>query len=284
MAAKLAITDILALPNSAVSIPQFGFGVYLSPAEKCKASCLTALKAGYKHIDSAQYYANEKEVGEAVRESGLKRSEVFITTKILTAAGSVEKTHEKLLESVQKIDGKDGYVDLFLVHTASGGSKARKEMWLALEKLLADGKARAIGTSNWGIGHIEELKVFAKVWPPHVNQIELHVFSQQREIVDYCQKNGIVIEAYCPLVRNIKAKDPTLNEIAKRHEKQTSHVLIRYCLQKGWVPLPKSDTPERILENANVYDFELTIEEMEWLDGLDQGPAGSIVEAVVNTL
>jgi len=120
-----------------------------------------------------RYYANEKEVGEAVRESGLKRSDIFITKKILFAAGSVDKMYEKLLESVRKIDGEDGYADLFLIHTASGGSKARNEMWLALEKLLEEGKTRAIGTSNWGIGHIEELKGFAKVWPPHANQIEV---------------------------------------------------------------------------------------------------------------
>jgi diketogulonate reductase-like aldo/keto reductase len=102
--------------------------------------------------------------------------------------------------------------------------------------------------------------------------------------VEYCQKNGTVVEAYCPLVRNQKAKDPTLQDIAKKHGKQTGHVLIRYCLQKGWVPLPKSDTPERIVDNANVYDFELTREEMVMLDGLDQGAAGAIVEAVVNIL
>jgi diketogulonate reductase-like aldo/keto reductase len=102
--------------------------------------------------------------------------------------------------------------------------------------------------------------------------------------VEYCQENGIVVEAYCPLVRNQKAKDPTLLDIAKKHGKQTGHVLIRYCLQKGWVPLPKSDTPERIVDNTNIYDFELTKEEMVMLDGLDQGAAGAIVEAVVNIL
>jgi len=196
----------------------------------------------------------------------------------------VNKTYDELIDSVRKIDGEDGYVDCFLIHTASGGSKSRKEIWLALEKLLDDGKTRSIGVSNWGIGHLEELRGFAKVWPPHVNQIELHPFAQQREIVEYCQKNEIVVEAYCPLVRNTKAKDPTLNEIANKHNKQTGHVLIRYCLQKGWVPLPKSDNPERIVENANVYDFELTKEEMDRLDGLDQGDRGAIVEAVVNTL
>lgn len=120
-----------------------------------------------------RFYANEKEVGEAVRQSGLPRSDVFITTKILHSAGSVDKTYEKLVQSIEKIDGKDGYVDLFLVHTSSGGSKDRKEMYLALEKLLENGKTRSIGVSNWGIGHIEELKSFAKVYPPHVNQIEV---------------------------------------------------------------------------------------------------------------
>ncbi|KAL2074898.1 hypothetical protein VTL71DRAFT_8678 [Oculimacula yallundae] len=282
MAAKLALTDVLSLPNSSVKIPRLGFGVYLSPPKQCMNSCLTALKAGYRHIDSAQYYANEQEVGDAVRQSGIPRSEVFITTKIMTAAGSVDKSYERLVESVDKIDGKDGYVDLFLIHTASGGSKNRKEMYLALEKLLESGKTKAIGVSNWGIGHIEELKSFAKVYPPHVLQIELHAFSQQREVVDFCHKNGIVVEAYCPIVRNQKANDPTLNSIAKAHNKTVNHILIRYCLQKNWVPLPKSDTPSRIVENANVYDFELSKEEMATLDNLDQGSAGAIVQAVKN--
>lgn len=212
----------------------------------------------------------------------------------------MDKTYEKLVESVDKIDGKDGYVDLFLIHTASGGSKNRKEMYLALEKLLENGKTKSIGVSNWGIGHIEELKSFAKVYPPHVNQIEvcpsacitrtpltlsqLHPFSQQREVVEFCHKNGIIVEAYCPLVRNQKANDPTLNKIAEAHKKTVGHVLIRYCLQKNWVPLPKSDTPSRIVENANVYDFELSEEEMKTLDDLDQGSKGAIVQAVTNTL
>lgn len=173
MSTKLAITDILSLPNSSVKIPRLGFGVYRSPTDICVASCLAAIKAGYRHIDSAQYYENEKEVGEAVRQSGLKRDEVFITTKIIAGAGSVDETYEKVLDSVKKIDGDDGFVDLFLIHTASGGSKDRKEMWQALERLLEAGKARAIGVSNFGIGHIDELKTFAKVWPPAVNQLEV---------------------------------------------------------------------------------------------------------------
>jgi len=284
MASQFKVTDRLALPKSDVQIPQLGFGVYQSHGEKCISASLVALKAGYTHIDTAQYYANEKEVGEAIRQSGLKRSDIFITTKILSPEGSVEESYRKVLDSVQKIDGEDGYVDLFLIHSPNAGSKARKEMYLALEKLLENGKTRSIGVSNWGIGHIEELKTFGvKTWPPHVNQIELHPFCQQREIVDYCHKNGIIVEAYCPLVRNRKSDDPTLHSIAKSHGKTVAQVLIRYCLQKNWVPLPKSETPSRIRENIDVYDFELSKEEMNMLDELDQGSKGAIVQAVINS-
>jgi len=280
---KLAITDLLAMPNSKARIPRLGFGVYLSHGNQCVTSCLAALKAGYRHIDTAQFYGNEKEVGEAVRQSGMKRSDIFLTTKIISGAGSVEKTYNSVLNSVHKIDGEDGYVDLFLIHTANGGKADRKEMWLALEKLLEAGKAKSIGVSNWGVGHLEEMKEYAKIWPPSVNQIELHPWCQQREVDAYCQKHGIIVEAYSPLVRNKKADDPTLNTVAKSYGKTTAQILIRYCLQKNWVPLPKSDTPSRIVENADVYDFEISKEDMGKLDALDQGARGAIVQAVKNT-
>lgn len=171
--AKLALTDVLPLPNSSVRIPRLGFGIYQSPTDVCINSCLTALKSGYRHIDSAQFYINEKDMGEAARRSGILRSEIFLTTKVMSSGGSPDATYKKCLDSIHKIDGKDGYVDLFLIHTPSGGPTARKEMWQALEKLEQDGKARSIGVSNFGVGHIEELKGFARVWPPHVNQIEV---------------------------------------------------------------------------------------------------------------
>ncbi|KIV91378.1 hypothetical protein PV10_05922 [Exophiala mesophila] len=273
----------LPLTNSSLTIPQLGFGVYLSPADVCKASCLTALNVGYRHIDTAQFYANEAQVGQALKESGLNRSDVFITTKILSASGSVDKSYQKCLDSIRKIDDReDGYVDLFLIHSPNAGSKARKEMWLALEKLLEQGKAKSIGVSNFGVRHINELKSFATTWPPPVNQIELHPWCQQRSIVSYCEKNNIVIEAYSPLVRNYKANDPTLVSLAKKHDKTTAQILIRYSLQKGWVPLPKSDSPEYIKQNADVFDFELDGDDMKTLDDLDQGDAGAIVQAVSN--
>ncbi|KPM42169.1 hypothetical protein AK830_g4375 [Neonectria ditissima] len=279
--APRALTDSLTLTNS-VKIPQLGFGVYQSPTDVCVKSCLTALQDGYRHIDTAQYYANEKEVGQAVQQSGLPRKDIFLTTKILNPGGSVEKSYEKCAESVKKLDPDTGYVDLFLIHSPNGGNDARKEMWQALERLHEEGKAKSIGVSNFGIKHIEELKEFAKVWPPQVNQIELHPWLQQKEIVAYCEKNAIAVEAYCPLVRNKKAEDETLGSIAKKHSVTPNQVLIRFCLEKNWIPLPKSDTPSRIKANADVFGFELDKQDMDALNNLDQGRDGAIVQAVDN--
>lgn len=174
---KLSIQSTLPLPHSSIQIPQLGFGVYLSAPEVCKTSCLEALKAGYRHIDTAQYYENEAEVGKAIRESGIPRSEIFVTTKILFAKGSVESSLEGLRESVGKIDGggeegRKGYVDLFLIHSPNFGSEKTREMWVALERLREEGGARAIGVSNFGRGQIEEVRGYARA-KVEVNQIEV---------------------------------------------------------------------------------------------------------------
>lgn len=170
---KLNITSALPLPGTNISTPRLGFGVYQSHGPTCVQSCLAAIKAGYKKIDSAQFYANEELVAQAVSASRVPRKELFLTTKQLSPSGGVDGTYATVVESVKKLGGESGYVDLFLIHTASGGSAARKTLWQALERAHQEGKCRAIGVSNWGIGHIEELKSFAKVWPPHVNQIEV---------------------------------------------------------------------------------------------------------------
>ncbi|KAJ5134120.1 Aldo/keto reductase subgroup [Penicillium atrosanguineum] len=279
---SIKISDTLPLPNSSERIPRLGFGVYRSPSAQCVQSCLKALEVGYRHIDTAQFYGNESEVGEALRTSGLPRDQIFTTTKILSPAGSVEATYAKLLESVEKVGGPGGYVDLFLIHSSSSGSAGRKQLWQALERLHGEGKAKSIGVSNYGVQHIEEMKAYAKIWPPHVNQLELHPWCQQRTIDAYCKQHGVVVEAYSPIVRNNKANEPTLVEIAKRYNQSTQQVLIRYALQKRWVPLPKSDTAERIAANADVFGFDLSADDMDLLDSLDQGAAGAIVEAVEN--
>jgi len=283
MSSKLSLSSTLALSKSQFKIPQLGFGVYQSPAKTCVKSCLTALQAGYRHIDTAQYYANEEQVGEAIKQSGIAREDIYVTSKILTAGHDVDESYQKVLKSVELIDSRpDGYVDLFLVHSPNAGLAKRKNMWLALEKAKEEGKVRDIGVSNYGKQHIEEMKGFAKIWPPVVNQIELHPWCQQREAVYYCHSQSIVVEAYCPLVRNQKADDPTLNSIAKKYNRSAAQVLIRWSLQKGWVTLPKSDTPGRIEANADIYGFELDTGDMKTLDDLDKGAQGSIVQAVDN--
>ncbi|KAI2619631.1 Aldo/keto reductase [Hypoxylon sp. NC1633] len=271
MAKKQSPADTLKLPN-AHQIPQLGFGVYQSPPDRCMQSCLAALECGYRHIDTAQYYGNEAEVGQAVQQSSIPREHIFLTTKILSPGGSADATYDWCLESVRRLDPRaDGYVDLFLVHSPSVGRRGRALMWRALERLLEEGRARSIGVSNFGVGHIEEMRDFAVVWPPHVNQIELHPWLQQKEIVQYCEEHGIVVEAYCPLVRNTKANDETLVSIARNHDVSPNQVLIRYCLQRNWVPLPKSDNPDRIRANADVFGFELDEDQMRMLNSLDQG-------------
>lgn len=170
---QLSIQSALGLPNSTNKIPQIGFGVYLSPPEKCVNSCLKALEAGYRHIDTAQYYANEESVGRALRESNLPRQDVYITTKILSPGSDVDSTYQKIVDSVEKLAGKDGYVDLFLIHSPNGGKDGRKLMWQALEKAKEAKIVREIGVSNYGIQHIEEIKSIGKVWPPAINQIEV---------------------------------------------------------------------------------------------------------------
>jgi len=282
---SLTLQSTLSLQDRpSVKLPILGFGVYQSPGEQCTKSCLVALKAGYRHIDTAQYYANESQVGEAVRQSGLKREEVFITSKILDAGSDEQSTYESVLSSVEAIDpGENGYLDLMLIHTPSGGTAANKLMWGAMERAQKEGRIKAIGVSNFGIGHIKELLSYSTTGKPLVNQIELHPWCQQRDLVKYCQDNGIVVEAYCPLVRNQKADNKALVEVAEKYKKNTAHILIRYCIQKGWSPLPKSDTPSRIEANAQVFGWSMSDEDMAKLDSLDEGPKGAICEYVDNS-
>lgn len=279
--ARLTLHSTISL-QSGTRLPSLGFGVWDSPSHKTVQSCLAALEAGYRHIDTAQVYGNEVEVGEAVRQSPVARQDVYLTSKILSPAEDAESTYQKCLQSVHKLAGDDGYLDLLLIHNVSSGAAGVKLMWQAMERLFQEGKLRAIGMSNTGIGMMEAMKAYATVWPPHVNQLELHPWCQQREVVDYCHQNSIAVEAYCPLVRNQKADDEHLKAIAEQHGKSTPQVLVRYCLQKNWVPLPKSDTPSRIKQNADVYDFALSDDDMATLDQKDQGATGALVQIADN--
>ncbi|CAI6088888.1 unnamed protein product [Clonostachys chloroleuca] len=266
----------LLIGNAGLRIPILGFGVYKIPPDACKAACLSALRHGYRHIDCAQLYKSEAEVAAAVAESHVPREEVFLTTKIKQWRGGADELRQSLLKSIEALGGgRDGYVDLFLIHTPRFRNGSVKEVWLPLEKFYAEGRVKAIGVSNFGIDHLEELKEYASIWPPHVNQIELHPWCQQRELVKYCRDNNIIIQAYSPLATGARFSDPNLKLIATKNGKSSAQVLIRYSLQKGWIPLPKSEDPERIRENAQVFDFELDDTDMSVLDGIDEGKLGA---------
>lgn len=171
MAKKFSIEDTLLLPGSNIKIPRLGLGVYMTSGTKCTNAIVAAIKSGYRHIDSAQYYNNEAETGEGVRKSGIPREQIFVTTKLMQPAGDVERTYKELKQSVDRTGL--GYIDLFLIHTPGSGTKGRKIMWAALERLNKEGKAKAIGVSNYGVHHLKEMKDYATVYPPALNQIEV---------------------------------------------------------------------------------------------------------------
>lgn len=258
-------------------MPLLGLGVYQN--YDARSSCLLAFKHGYRHVDSAQMYRNEEAVGKAVKESGLKREEVFITTKCASRSHGYDNTLAGVDTSLSKF-GFD-YVDLFLIHDPLSGSKKRLETYKALLECKEKGKIKDVGVSNFGVKHLEELKE-AGYEAPAINQIELHPWCQQKDIVSYCKDNRIVVQAYCPLVRGQQWNNPTLKALAEKHNVSPAQVLVRWSLQKGNAPLPKSTHEDRIAANANVYHFELSAEDMASLDGLDQGSRGAISWNPVN--
>jgi len=251
-------------------MPVIGLGVYQNPS--CKPACLVALQSGYRHIDSARAYKNEAQVGEAVRDSGVPRQDIFITSKIHKIAGGYQSCLNAIDESL-KIFGFD-YLDLYLIHSPYGGKVARIEAWEALLAARKAGKVRSVGVSNYNVKHLEEI-CEAGLEPPSVNQIELHPLCQQKAIVDYCRSHGIVVQAYTPLVRG-EFGNPVLQELSKKYNKDPAQILIRWSLQHNFVPLPKSQNPDRIRSNFEVFNFELNEDDIEKLDKLDRGKDGAI--------
>ncbi|KAK7005646.1 NADP-dependent oxidoreductase domain-containing protein [Favolaschia claudopus] len=267
--AALTIASSIRL-SSGFNIPLLGFGVYQN--YDARPSVLEAFKAGYRHVDSAQMYKNEAAVGAAVKESGLNREDLFITTKCASKSHGYESTLKGVDESLDKF-GLD-YVDLFLIHDPLSGSERRLATYKALLESKAAGKIRSVGVSNYNIHHLEEIKN-ANLEMPSVNQIELHPFCQQKPIVEYRKANSIVVEAYCPIIRG-QMENEAITRIATKYSRDPAQILLRWSLQKGYVPLPKSATPSRIQSNAKLYDFELNAEEMSSLDALDRGKEGQV--------
>jgi diketogulonate reductase-like aldo/keto reductase len=267
--------------NNGVELPALGLGVFQTPAEETRAAVEAALSAGYRHIDTAAAYGNERQVGEAVHRSGLDRSEVFLETKIWISDYGYDKTLHGFEKSARKL-GVD-QIDLLILHQALPSDfEATLEAYRALEALLADGKVRAIGVSNFMVEHLTTLLDRATVVPA-VNQIEVHPYFQQKDVQTLDAEHGILTQAWSPIggitfyrdgQHSSTLQDPVIGDIAKAHDKTPAQVMLRWHLQQGRSVIPKSTKPQRIAENIDVFDFELSTEELAAIDALDTGQRG----------
>jgi diketogulonate reductase-like aldo/keto reductase len=250
------------------SIPQIGLGVFrVAPGRETRATVEAALAAGYRHVDTAAVYGNEEDVGAALRASGLPRDEVWVTTKLWNRDQGAATTRAALEASLERLGLE--YVDLYLLHWPH---ELRLESWHLLERLHAEGLARSIGVSNFLVGHLDELLARADSRPA-VNQIEMSPFlyRTREAILRRCAGEGIVVEAYSPLTKGRRLADGTVGRIAAEVGRTAAQVLVRWSVQKGFVVLPRSARPERIVENADVFDFALDDAHMNALDALDEG-------------
>jgi len=247
-------------------MPYLGLGVYLANAGwEVQNAMHHALKVGYRLFDTASLYGNEADVGKVVRETPVPRKEIFITTKLWNSDHGFDRAMKAYQESLDRMDLET--IDLFLIHWPVKG--LRKESWRALETLYEEGKCRAIGVSNYTISHLEELLSQANIIPM-VNQVEFSPFLYQRDLLDFCRKNGIQLEAYSPLTRRKKFNHPILTEVAAKYRKTAAQILIRWVLEHNVVAIPKSSNPARIRENAEIFDFKFDQEDMDRLNSLNQ--------------
>ncbi|MFD2655018.1 aldo/keto reductase [Gracilibacillus thailandensis] len=254
--------------HNGVKMPWFGLGVFLvEEGEEVYNSVKWALEHGYKSIDTAAVYGNEEGVGKAIKDSGIPREELFITSKLWNGDQGYEETLQAFETSLNKLGLE--YLDLYLIHWPVPELNKYKESWKAMEKLYNDGKIRAIGVSNFKEHHLEDLMSEAQV-APMVNQVEYHPHLQQRSLHEFCKQHNIQLEAWSPLKQGKILDDPTLTDIAKRHGKSTAQVILRWDLQQDVVTIPKSVKQHRIQDNADVFDFELTEEEMKLIQDMNK--------------
>jgi methylglyoxal/glyoxal reductase len=253
--------------NNGVEMPLLGLGIY-APGEKneVRSAVGWAIEAGYRLIDTASIYQNEEEVGQGIKDSGVPRSDLFITSKVWNDEQGYDSTLRAYEASLNRL--QTDYLDLYLVHWPVQAH--RKETWLALEKLYEEKRVRAVGVSNYYIPHLQEIETYASLVPA-VNQFELSPFLFLPQLLEYCRSKGIQPEGYAPLVRGKQEQNEVLNQIAAAHDKSTYQILIRWALQQSVVSIPKSTNQERIKANFDVWDFELNEAEMNQLNSLDAG-------------
>jgi diketogulonate reductase-like aldo/keto reductase len=252
--------------NSGAEIPVLGLGVYQTPPGKITQEAVKfALKIGYRHVDTASLYGNEEDVGKGVRDSGVPREQVYVTTKLWNSDHGYDSALRACDRSLKRLGL--GYVDLYLIHWPV--PELRNETWKALVELQRRGSCRAIGVSNYTVRHLQELVDSSEVIPD-VNQVEFNPFLYQKELLRFCNGKGIQLEAYSPLTRGHKLRHPVVLSVAERYSKSAAQVMIRWGLQHGLVVIPKSARPERIKENSEVFDFEISAADMASLDSLGE--------------
>jgi len=255
--------------NNGRRIPAIGFGTWeIRPAEKAKEMVMAALEVGYRIIDTAKIYGNEEGVGAAIRESGIPREDLFITTKLWNDDQGYDRTLQACAGSLEKL-GLD-YLDLYLIHWPATGK--RHDSWRAFEKLYHEGTIKAAGVSNYTVDHLDELQTHSELVPA-VNQVEFHpfIYEQQRAVLEYCQQRDILIEAYSPISRLGSVNPPAVQEVAHRVGKSPQQLVLRWAIQQGALPLPRSTNPDHIQSNFEVFDFELTDEDMALLNKISDG-------------
>ncbi|WP_019154101.1 aldo/keto reductase [Robertmurraya massiliosenegalensis] len=267
MTQHLQSTTVL---KNGVKMPWFGIGVFkVEEGPELIHAVKFAMKHGYRSIDTASIYGNEEGVGEGIRkglvEAGITREELFVTSKVWNADLGYEATLAAYEASLQRL-GLD-YLDLYLIHWPVEGKY--KDAWRALETLYKDGKVKAIGVSNFQVHHLEDLMKDAEI-KPMINQVEYHPYLTQKEVQSFCQKHGIQLEAWSPLMQGQLLDHPVITAIAQKYNKSSAQIILRWDLQNGVVTIPKSTKEHRIVENANIFDFELTTEDMTAIDELNR--------------
>jgi diketogulonate reductase-like aldo/keto reductase len=257
--------DKICLHNG-VEMQQVGLGVYkVEDGQEAIDTVKTALELGYRSIDTAALYKNEEGVGQAIKESGIPREEIFVTTKVWNSDQGYEETLAAFETSRKKLDLD--YIDLYLIHWAVKDKYL--DTWRAMEKLYAEGKVRAIGVCNFQVHHLQDLMKNSNE-KPVINQLELHPLLSQEELRDFCQEHEIAVEAWSPLARGRILEEPGLARLAEKYGKSIAQIILRWHVQHNIIVIPKSVTPARLKENTEIFDFELTNEDMEFIDGLNE--------------
>lgn len=248
--------------NTGLEMPSIGLGTWkMNDSGEAEAAVRSAIDAGYRLIDTAKLYGNERSVGKAVRESGVPREKLFVTTKLWpTDFFNPQKAFDQSLSDLDI-----GYIDLYLIHWPA--PIMPKSIWHAMEKIYESGKAKAIGVSNYDRGDLETLLAYCSVVPA-VNQIKFSPFDYEKETLEFCVEKGIVVEAYSPLTRGSNLGDSRIAQIAAKYRKTPAQIMLRWCIERGTVPLPKSSNPERIRQNMRIFDFELSNDDLATLDTL----------------